>query len=110
MKLPKLFTIQIPDEKISDYLLSKVHKLGSLKAAYFNSYGFTLENRNEFVSAITDLINEFEIINQTENEYGMLYVVDGSIKSPSKKIITLRTIWIVEHHTIIARLVTVYPK
>jgi hypothetical protein len=109
-KLTDNFLINIPDQKIIGYLLSSTHKLGSLKAAYFLSYGFTLSLSNEFIRAIKVVVENNVIISETKKEYGVIYLVDGPINSPNGKILLLRTVWIVEKGDKIARLVTVYPK
>lgn len=110
MKLPEKFIIEIPENKIIGYALSPSHKLGSHKANYFKSYGFTVKNSFEFISGIKNIAQKNEIVSDVRNNFGVSYVVDGSIKSPSKKTVRLRTVWIVEHKSNVARLVTVFPK
>ena len=110
MKLSDQFEIDIPEEKIVGYVLSRTHKLGSLKAAYFKSYGFTSEKSGLFISAIKKLIKENEVTERLTNKHGITYLVEGKIKSPQNKMLTIRTVWMVEHKSDIARLITVYPK
>lgn len=110
MKLTEKFTIEIPEKKIIGYVLSMSRKLGSHKANYFKSYGYTSKNSFEFTQAIKNLVDENEIVSEPQNKFGVSYVVDGKIKSPSKKMIVLRTAWIVEKKSKVARLITVFPK
>ena len=110
MKLSEQFEIEIPKEKIVGYVLSPSHKIGSLKAAYFKSYGFTLEKYAQFISAIEKLVSENEIKEKVNKKHGVTFLVDGKIKTPKKKLISIRTVWIVEHKSKTARLITVYPK
>ncbi len=110
MKLSNQYEIEIPLEKVTGYVLSPTHKIGSLKAAYFRSHGFTAEKYFQFVAAIQRLVSKNEITTQVKKEYGVNFIVDGKIKTPKKKMINVRTVWIVEGKSKKARLVTVYPK
>lgn len=109
MNLAKLYEVNIPRKKITDYLLSSTHLLGKNKAAYFSKYGFYAENPEIFTAAIHQLVIEFDIQSVSENKYGKIYIVDGNLKTPSKKLMKARSVWIVLKNQETATLITIYP-
>ncbi len=80
MKLPDSDLAWIPSEKLTGYLLSTEHPVGSAKAGFFRGFGFNDHN--------------VELL-----EAGLLHIahtVDGDLETPSGRIVRLRTVWIVE--------------
>lgn len=109
MKLPNYTKAQIPKEKLTQYILSETHPVGSSKAKFFRELGFDEKN-------IEKLINAFKIIAQTEdikevrnNKFGTNYSVNGLIKASSGKEVMITTIWFIEKGGKMPSFVTAYP-
>jgi len=52
MKLPNADQAVVPQEKLTEYLLSDTHTDGSPKANFFRSFGFTVTNWQELARAL----------------------------------------------------------
>lgn len=109
MKLNEQFEIQIPDEKLVNYLLSPAHRIGNHKAEFFERYGYNRKNWKELKTRIIELAENNDARLQKENQFGRFFRVEGAIKAISGEMINLRTAWIVVPESKIARLVTAYP-
>ena len=109
MKLPNCESAIVPIEKLSDYLLSLNHSVGSSKARYFRAIGFNEENIGAFKQALLEIAKSNQIIDEKTSAYGVKYVVDGVINISGDEEIYLRTVWIVETDQTTPRFVTAYP-
>ena len=108
MKLPNRKNVIIPKEKLTDYVLSDTHATGKFKARYFRSLGFNESNVELFENAVKK-IAEQPIKETLKSPFGMKYVIDGEIKTPSDEVIRLRTVWIIEKGQNSPRFITIYP-
>ncbi len=52
--LPNVDTAIVEPEKISDYLLSDPHPVGGPKAAFFKSFGFSIDKPDELTAALLE--------------------------------------------------------
>ena len=109
MKLPNSKNAYIPKEKLINYLLSETHTDGRGKAKFFRAAGFNEDNLLELEKVLIKVAATQQIRNISESTHGIKYVIDGSIKSPSGKVVKLRTIWIVEPDKKAPRFITAYP-
>lgn len=109
MKLPNSKNAIISKEKLKDYILSETHLTGKFKAKYFNKLGFNETNIDIFARSIRNIAKTRDVIKALETVYGIKYIIDGEIKSPSRRITKVRTIWIIEVGQKRPRFVTVYP-
>lgn len=109
MKLPGAQRAYVPLSKLTDYLLSETHAIGRTKAAFFYRAGFTRERAGDLRAALLELARRGKVTEVIETAYGMKYVVDGELRSPTGENIKLRTVWIVEKDESRPRLVTAYP-
>ena len=109
MKLPNASQAIISKEKLIDYVLSETHSTGRFKAKFFRVLGFNKTNVSLFEKALHTIVTHEEVKDISTTMYGTKYVIDGKIKTPSGKIVTIRTIWIIERDQNRPRFVTVYP-
>jgi hypothetical protein len=109
MELPNKSRAHVPLEKIVDYLLSETHAAGKSKARYFRSYGFNDENATSLMQGLLTISQNAEVESSEKSLFGMKYVLDGELESPSGVMIRVRTIWIIENDTEVPRFVTAYP-
>lgn len=110
MKLCELFELYISDDKLLKYLLSGSQIRSTDKSKLFLWLGFTTESylllKHELLTIAT--LNEVDAIK--ENEYGIIYIINGKVQTPSGRSILLQTVWHVLDESKIARFVTAYPK
>ena len=85
------------------------HKQGGDKADRFIQFGFSIEEWERLAKALAAHGINNEVINVESAEYGMKYVVEGDIETPSGLSLYVRTIWQTDWGTDIPRLVTAYP-
>lgn len=64
-------TIEISENKLSGYLLNRNHSVGTHKAKYFESLGFTLETSNLLKEALIKHLKDAKEIEYIENPYGI---------------------------------------
>lgn len=76
--------IEIPVEKITEYLLVKKEKKDKLK--FLVSLGYSKENYRELLNDIKDIAINNDIILERTSEFGNLYSIKGLLRN--KRIIT----------------------
>jgi hypothetical protein len=109
MKLPNHQVAAVPKEKIVDYLLSASHRDGRHKAAFFNSFGFSVDNWQAMAASLLQHAADHEIATEEESPFGKRYAVDGIMDMPDGRTATIRTVWFIEAGEATARFVTSYP-
>jgi hypothetical protein len=55
-------------------------------------------------------VRQAEVVQIVQSPHGRKYIVVGEIKSPSAKAAKVRTVWIIDNGSDMARLVTAYPN
>jgi len=109
MKLPKRQKAYIPPYKLSGYLLSKIHPIGRWKSKLFRALGFDETNADVLEQRLIDIANYENVKESIVSEHGTKYVIDGSLETPSGRIVKVRTIWIIDKGQDSPRFVTAYP-
>lgn len=103
--LPKYDRALIPEEKIMGYSLNPARD----KAPVFKSaLGFTSKNGRDLIKAIKKELPYHEAIPKACDKYGQRYAVDLPITGPNGATKIVRTGWIIDAESGIARLVTAY--
>lgn len=109
MLLPNRERAYIPHEKIISYLLSQNHAVGKSKAKFFRKIGFDETNINLLEQGLLKIAQNQEIMETVASVHGSKYVIDGLLQTPNSKLVTIRTVWIIENQNIDPRFVTAYP-
>lgn len=109
MKLPHAEQAAIPQRKVTEYLLSRTHPDGRHKAAYFASFGFTLDTWETLADALRRHAAEHDVVETEATSFGTSYTVEGGLQAPDGRTPQVRVIWFVETGETIPRLVTAYP-
>lgn len=109
MKLPHIEQAEIPDEKITGYLLSMTHRDGRHKAAFFIAHGFQAEAWEMLAQALRRHAADHEIAKTEQTPFGTRYVVEGPLQTPDGCNPMVRVVWFVERGETIPRLTTAYP-
>lgn len=109
MKMPSFETALVPMAKITDYLLSRTHPRGSIKAVWFESLGFVADRPDELAAALSAHASQ-DVEESERTRYGTKYCLAGDIVGPDGARGRLRSVWIVLHPGEPPRLVTAYPS
>ena len=110
MKLPNYENAYISKSKIAEYLLSETHILGKTKAVFFTSMGYSSDNWQVLKEDLLSIASSADIHEEISTDFGMKYILDGVVESPSGKTINLRTVWITEKSSNNPRLITAFPR
>jgi hypothetical protein len=109
MKLPNVDQADVPQEKVTDYLLSATHRDGKHKAAFFLAFGFRLEAWHELAEALLSHARQHEVAAQQASPFGVRYMVEGTLPAPDGRAPNVRTVWFVDTGETAPRFVTAYP-
>ena len=109
MKLPNRNKVYIPRNKLLKYLLSETHPIGSKKAQFFLQIGFNKTNMRRLEDVLLKIGRTNEVKRVRKFEYGINYAIDGTMKTPIGKIVTITSVWFVKTVKSRPRFVTAYP-
>ena len=107
-KLPQAEQAYVSREKITLYLLNLEHPDGGSKARFFMHEGFTLARWDELADALLEHARTHAVAKTQPIEQGLLYVIEGTLHTPSGKRPNVRSVWLKEPDEP-PRLVTAYP-
>ena len=108
--LPNHANAFISRKKLSGYILSPTHPVGRFKARFFAAHGLTQENAEELESQLRQIAARGDLIETLKTPYGTKYIVDGSINTPTGRLLAIRTVWIIANSADAPTFVTAYPK
>jgi hypothetical protein len=109
MRLPNHENAQVPQDKVTGYLLSATHRDGRHKAAFFFRYGFSAANWEVLAEALQRHAADNEVARSEQTPFGRRYAVDGRLLTPNGSAVNVRVVWFVEEGESVPRLVTAYP-
>ena len=108
MRLPNADELVVEREKIVDYLLNADHQAGATKAAFFDHFGFRIEEWEALAVALLEHGRDNHVIRMTETGFGPRYVVEGEIRTPDGRQPRIRSVWQFDRGQIAPRLITAY--
>jgi hypothetical protein len=94
MNLPNPEKAVVPNEKLTNYLLSRSHLVGRWKASFFRSIGFNETNVNKLKDALLDVGKRGEVKSTTTSAFGVNYIAEGKIFTPNGKNVSIQTVWL----------------
>ncbi|MDQ6756185.1 MAG: hypothetical protein M3004_04535 [Bacteroidota bacterium] len=94
--------LDIPLEKITEYLLAKKEK--NDKSKFLQSLGYSLKNWQDLLMEIKNIALKNDMVLERRSVFGNLYSIRGKLKN--KLIIT---IWLKQVNKDIYRFITLYP-
>jgi hypothetical protein len=109
MKLPNIDKATIPEEKITQYLLSSTHPEGKDKAAFFTAFGFTIDEWQTLAIALIEHAHEHFVVRVIFGQFGARYLVEGALNTPDGRRPLVRVVWFIDMDGDFPRLVTAYP-
>jgi len=108
-QLPLVSKALVPRKKIVGYLLSQSHSSGRDKAVFFEHFGFTLTSWETLAQALLQHATQHEIAKQEASPFGIRYVIEGPLQTPSGRIPQVRSVWFIETGEEAPHFVTAYP-
>lgn len=109
MKLPNSDKAYIPKEKLTNYLLSETHPVGSSKAKFFRGLGYNETNVGELTKSLLHIAQTKDVKSVRKLDYGTNYLIEGTIKTQSRKTVTITTVWFIQTSKVRPSFVTAYP-
>jgi len=70
MKLPNRKKAYVPKKKLTDYILSESHPVGSSKAKFFRGLGFDETNIDKLAKSLLRIAKENDLKNVRKFSYG----------------------------------------
>ena len=109
MKLPNHEHALVPEQKITTYLLSFVHRDGRSKALFFTLFGFSANEWTVLAAALQRHAADHNVSEITETPFGTSYTVEGWLVAPDGRMPFVRVVCFIETGEATPRLVTAYP-
>jgi|SRR3990172_3421166 len=109
MRLPKVENAEIPETKITRYLLSTTHRAGKSKAFFFRQFGFDLGRWEALALALKQHASDTEVALEKKTIFGTRYIIDGLLKAPDGRWLNIRTARFIDKDGDAPRFVTAHP-
>ena len=109
MKLPNWDCAFIQPQKLTGYLLSETHSVGSSKAKRLRAVGFNDENVAMLEKELLQISASQPVKDTIETPHGVKYVIEGTIATPNGTTLRLRTVWIIDNGETCPRFITAHP-
>lgn len=110
MMVPNADRAIIAQDKLTGYLLNMSHKRGGPKARLLLGVGYRSDNPQVLESDLRVQHLSLEVIRTHENAYGVVYEIEGPIKTPSGGTVRFCSVWQVDTGTEVPRFITMYPR
>ena len=109
MKLPNYEKALISQVKITGILLSMARPEKRERAKFFFDLGFSVEGWQELAQALRRHAANHSVAKVEDSSFGLQYVIDGIILTPSGETPLIRSIWFVPTGESVPRFITAYP-
>jgi hypothetical protein len=110
MRIPNADRAIVAAEKISTYLLNVSHKRGGPKAKLLLSVGYRSDDPASLESDLRTQHLLLDVVRTSRNAYGVVYEIEGPIKTPQGRVVRFCSIWQVDTGTDAPRFITMYPR
>lgn len=110
MTVPNADRATIAVEKITDYLLKCHTKRGGAKARLLLSVGYRVDDPQRLESDLRTQHLSINVTRTSETAYGVVYEIEGPIKTPDGSIVRFCSVWQVDTGTDVPRFITMYPR
>lgn len=110
MKVPNADHAVIAADKLTGYVLNVSHKRGGPKARLLLGVGYGLDNPQSLASDLRAQHLSLDVTRTHENAYGVVYEIEGPIKTPNGKSVRFCSVWQVDTGTDVPRFITMYPR
>lgn len=110
MTVPHADRAIIAAEKLAGYLLNVSHKRGATKARLLLSVGYRSDAPQTLESDLRTQHLSLDATRTSTNAYGVVYEIEGPIRTPSGKTVRFCSIWQIDTGTQVPRFITMYPR
>jgi hypothetical protein len=110
MTIPNADRAIISPEKLTGYLLNASHKRGGPKARLLLSVGYRTDDPQRLESDLRMQHLSIDVTRTSANAYGVVYEIEGPIKTPSGRDVQFCSVWQVDTGTDVPRFITMYPR
>lgn len=110
MTVPNAERALIATEKLTGYLLNMSHKRGGPKARLLLGFGYRSDNPQSLESDLRVQHLSLEVTRTHESAFGVVYEIEGPIKTPSGRTVRFCSVWQVNTGTDMPRFITMYPR
>ena len=110
MTVPNADQAIIAAAKLTTYLLNVSHKRGSAKARLLLSVGYRSDTPETLESDLRTQHLSLSTSRTSQNAYGVVYEIEGPIKTPTGKVVRFCSIWQIDTGTEVPRFITMYPR
>jgi len=110
MTVPNAERAIIAVDKLVGYLLNVSHKRGGSKARLLLSLGYRSDTPRFLESDLRGQHLSQDVIRTHETAYGIVYEIEGPIKTPSGRTVRFCSVWQVDTGTDLPRFITMYPR
>lgn len=110
MTVPNADRAIIAVDKLTGYLLNVSHRRGGPKARLLLSLGYSADNPASLESDLRTQHLSLNVTRTRESPYGVVYEVEGPIKTPSGKSVRFYSVWQVDTGGDVPRFITMYPR
>ena len=110
MKVPNADRAIIAAGKLTGYLLNASHKRGGPKARLLLSVGYRSGDPHALESDLRVQHLALDVARTHTNAYGVVYEIDGPIKTPGGRSVRFCSVWQVDTGADAPRFITMYPR
>jgi hypothetical protein len=110
MTVPNADRAMIAADKLTAYLLNMSHKRGAAKARLLLTLGYRSDAGHVLESDLRVQHLSLEVTRTHANAYGVVYEIEGPIKTPSGRTVRFCSVWQVDTGTDVPRFITMYPR
>ena len=110
MKVPNADRAIIAANKLTAYLLNMSHRRGAAKARLLLGLGYRSDAPGVLESDLRSQHLSLEVIRTHENAYGVVYEIEGPIRTPAGSSVPFCSVWQVDTGTDVPRFITMYPR
>ena len=110
MTVPNADRAIIAAAKLTEYLLNVSHKRGGPKARLLLSVGYQPGDPQRLESDLRTQHLSLDVTRTSVNAYGVVYEIEGPIRTPGGRNVRFCSIWQVDTGTDVPRFITMYPR
>ena|SRR5437762_2230584 len=92
------------------YLLNVSHKRGAAKARLLLGLGYETATPQVLESDLRTQHLSLDVARTSQSPYGVVFEIDGPIKTPRGKIVRFCSIWQIDAGSDVPRFITMYPR
>ena len=110
MTIPNADRAVIAADKLTGYLLNLSHKRGGAKARLLLSLGYRSNSPHVVEADLRTQHLSLNVTGSSTNAYGLVYEVEGPIRTPVGRAVPFCSIWQIDTGTDVPRFITMYPR